>query len=708
LPIKVLKLVVLLLVLYVPGYAAWVALLGKKPDEDSESGFSLLFGQMGFGLAVGGALALVLALAGHFSIATWTGGCVAFSVVVLLASRPKVADALSCLPLKPRLYRRELVIGLILVLALANFALPFMNVFGQADETVYPNVAANITRTGSVFPVDKELSGLPMAQFKLFYRGPGLGDLVEPGFYIRDYGSGQLLPQFVFFYPALMAGFMAFLGDRGGYLILTLLAILSVLGVFLIGRELADRKAGALAALFMSVAFLQTYFAKYSTSEMAMQFFFILGLYAFIRYYRAANGEPPGSGARLYGVLAGLGFGCMMLAHVEAFFILFPMLLLFCFYFVDGGWKAVYRLRVFLLVFLATASVAIILAFGISYRYVGDNFHGALRAIPGQGVGLIGAVALVLVVAALLRGPLKGLYRLCLRKRRLICGIAAAGFVLLAVYAWFIRPQLSYELASIKVATYSASNVSRLAFYVTPIGVALIIAGYAFAFWRIDKKFLPPLVIGLFFSTIFIYRTFAMPVLVYSLRRFVPVALPVGYLLAACLITAPWRSYPDHRRRMEVAKVVLGLGAAAFIAWSCVMTAGITKLTQARGSLATVRAVSAAAPGDSVIVSDWPAGHLITTPLRSFFSRRAVVVWPDRNVDSQPFLDFLQANKKAGRPVYLVRFAQSNIAEAPHPFGLERVARVPFSGVFLASPTEKPSLETGPYNVYMDVYRVVY
>lgn len=704
--IRLFKLLILLLVLYVPGYAAYVALLRSRVDEDRDSGFSLLFLQLGAGIVIASVLALALALTGHFTPVTWPAACAIFSVAVLLAARPKVKDALSCLPVRRGLYRREWVIVLVLVLALANFALPFMNVFGQADETVYPNVAANIRRTGSVFPVDKELAGLPDAQFKLFYRGPGLGDLVEPGFYIEDYATGRLLPQFVFLYPALMAGFMVFLGDRGGYLILTMLSVLSVLGVFLIGRELADRKTGVLAALIMSVAFLQTYFAKYSTSEMAMQFFFILGLYAFMKYYQAANTAEPDRATILYGVLAGLGFGCMMLTHVESFFMLFPVLLLACFYFVDGGWKAVLRLKVFLLTFASTAAVAIALAFGVSHRYVGSNFRGALRAIPGEGVGLIAGVVFTLVLAALLRGPLKGLYRFCLERRRAIGAAAAVAFVLLAVYAWFIRPQLSYELPNIRVATYNASNVSRLAFYVVPIGVALIVAGYAFALARLDKKLLPAVTFGLFFSTIFIYRTFAMPVMVYSLRRFVPVALPVGYLLAAFLVTAPWRSYPDHRRSMQAAKVVLGVCAVGFIAWSCVMTAGITKLSQARASLATVQRVSAAAPDDAVIVSDWPAGHLITTPLRSFYSRRALVVWPDRKVDSQAFTDFLEANRKVGRPVYMVLFAASNIGEAGHSFRLVHVDRVPFSGEFLASPSDKPSRVTGPYNVYMDVYRV--
>ena len=81
--------------------------------------------------------------------------------------------------------------------------------------------------------------------------------------------AAEVVPQFYHLYPATLG----FLGRLAGQAAMTnlnpLLAVVSVLGVYLLGRRLAGVAAGVVAAAVLGVSMMQVWLAKYPTTEIS-------------------------------------------------------------------------------------------------------------------------------------------------------------------------------------------------------------------------------------------------------------------------------------------------------------------------------------------------------------------------------------------------------------------------------------------------------
>src|SRR6266511_4073085 len=155
--------------------------------------------------------------------------------------------------------------GLLLLLYLPGFP------YGVADKDPggYVQHGFWIARTGDFRIHDEALARLP--DMTLYGTGARF-----PGIWIHDAAKAEVVPQFYHLYPATL-GFLGRLSGQSAMIDLNaLLAAVSALGVYLVGRRLAGPAAGAVAAAVLALDMIQVWQAKYPTTEISTQLFFVL------------------------------------------------------------------------------------------------------------------------------------------------------------------------------------------------------------------------------------------------------------------------------------------------------------------------------------------------------------------------------------------------------------------------------------------------
>ena len=264
--------------LYVPGWALWLLFHQDHPPlTGREESRLMLFWQVGAGMACAGVVALLLSISGIFHVWSFSLCLISLVAVALLVVRPTLSDLKRGFPSLGAVASGSWPVLPAILIGLFLFLLPFMNVFGSWDAGVYPNIAGNIDRTGSVFYSDPAFAELQEGEKHLFYedhydtgeRGERIykHSTLDLGFYLTDLDKGEITPQLFYYFPSFLAAGMGFLGVRPGFLLISMFALLSVWGLYLLARELMGRWASAAASLFLAVCFIEVYFAKSATSE---------------------------------------------------------------------------------------------------------------------------------------------------------------------------------------------------------------------------------------------------------------------------------------------------------------------------------------------------------------------------------------------------------------------------------------------------------
>ena len=716
---KILSSLALGALLYLPGWALWILFHRNRPPPagNEESGL-MLFWQVGTGMACGGVVALLLSISGVFNVWSFSLCLVCLLVVVLLVVRPTFRDLKRGFPSPGAVASGALPVFPAILIGLFLFLLPFMNVFGSWDAGVYPNVAGNIERTGSVFYSDPVFPGLSEEERHLFSEDHYYTDengekvlkhsTIDLGFYLTDPAGGGVTPQLFYYFPSFLAVSMGFLGVRPGFLLIPLFALLSVWGLFLLARELMGRWASAAASLLLAVGFIQVYFAKYATSEMCAQFFFITGLLAYLKYRKreaGAGGDPA------WGFLAGVGFGCMLLSHIDSILIFAPILLVYGFLFVRNGWKDVWKDRLFLITLGLFGAFTVAMSLGPYRTYVTDIQMGFLNVVPGKWA-TVGAVGAVFVIAVILLRVLPGnVAGFLYRHRKVIMAAACLLLILATIYALFIRPALSGEKGlSAQDRNFNESALSRFTYYITPLGLVLAIIGYClFMLSDLDSGKAMVLLMGLTFTGVFIYRPLITPVLAYSMRRYVIVVLPVAVLMEAYAL---YRVYQEARARKPDSVTVrraagfgcLGAGAV-LLGLLLVASIPLARVPEYRESYPYVKDISATADDDALLLCDEAAGRMLAAPLRCFMGRKVLRLDEDRFISDPGVADIISRYGDEGAETFLLAHWGSDITDRAPGLEFAKVGTLQYLTRMLAV-TREPARDIVEFDVSVDIYRV--
>jgi hypothetical protein len=544
---------------------------------------SLGFASLSLGFVLTGWIALVLAEIGWFSIGLLAGIWLATVAILLITLLWRRANQSPIKTVELQHGNRSLIKGLPrwieyallviwVIVASWLFFRPHEYVLGAADAGVYVNLAANISRTGSIVTIDPTLAEMAPELYPTFLRPLPETDFgreaasyyIMPGFYVSDALVGRITPQFYPLHPVWQAVAFDLGGVQASLLMTGLWALLSGMAIYLIVRRITSWEVGFLALVALTINALQVWFARYPTTETLTQFLLWTAVWGMIVWIQ--DGEPRAG----WGLLAGLALGEVFLVRIDTYFLMAIPVTLWFWRRWSGSWQNVD--------WFFFASVGILFVHSLihallqSEPYFANIFGYGLQLLRQNWlipVGIVMASLLLLIVLFRYRHDLARLHSF--RRPLLIAAIAV--IVLLAAYSWLVRP----NLGGLEVAAadwYSGSeiprnldreNLIRLGWYLSPLGILLSTAGVCLMIWKINRGTAIILSTGLVFAFIYIWRIQANPHQVYAMRRYVPAVLPFAIVTSTYLFN--WL-FKQTQTWTKVGAVCLAFLWLASLGWS--------------------------------------------------------------------------------------------------------------------------------------------
>ncbi len=595
--------------------------------------------------------------------------------------------------------------GLLLWLPLALWLClrPHQFVKGAADAGVYINLAASIQRQGSIVIHDPTLAALDPALYPALLRPlpPDLGApyLLFPGFYITDPAQGEVTPQFYPLDPVWRALAFSAGGVQAALVLTGWWAIWGALAVLIIARRLGGAWAGGLALAGLTLNGLQIWFARYPTTEALTQAFLWSGVAAAtlaIRPMIVGAGLKPGStpaATPTLALTAGLTLGQTLLARIDMFFVLAVPLALW-------GWQRAAGRSRLLWPLGGVLSLLGLHSLGHAVWQSRPYFvstYGYLLAVARQQaewlvLGMAWLAAVWLLAPRLRQGLETSAGAGWLRRGR---GAAALLVLGLALYAWFIRPQATpgafpdwYSGQATPLLDHE--NLRRLGWYLGPAGVWLGALGAARLVWRLERRTLLLVGVGMCFSLLYVWRIQANPHQVYAMRRYVPAVIPF-LTLSAAIWLGSWLG--GRERWQAVVGALLALVWLGSLAW---LARGLVSQVDDAGLLADLTALDAHfAPGAVVLVGDTALigqGDFIGTPLHFLYGRDVYTLRAPEALDGGALAQQLSRWLGAGRPVYWLETAGGPVWPLPE-WGLEvgqpyQIDSVTLEGVYTHRPQQ--------------------
>ncbi|MBN1261652.1 MAG: glycosyltransferase family 39 protein [Anaerolineae bacterium] len=441
-------------------------------------------------------------------------------------------------------------LGVLLAGCVVVYFRPHEYVLGGSDAGTYVNLSATLAQTGDYVVHDDWLAVLAEhAEVSLREQPEGwlTRRLQFVGWYIDDHDSTRLVPQFYLFHPVLLAIGTSLGGIQGGLLVTPVWGVLGIAAIYLLTRRLFDAPTALLAAALFAVTPPQIWFSRYPTTEPLTLLLLFSGLLAFQVLWDEADA------GRCWGLFGGAAFGAAFLTRIDLPVIWLLLVGFLVIRWLWGRWNAGFTaFSVTLGVFSVHTALSGVL---ISWPYVWNTYRGVFDFLR-MGLPWI----LLPVVMGGLGVVLAGLWLFRRRERlgtweilppskmRLLRWAVMAIILVLSGYAYFLRPRLTPIMyfsswpAGVRFPVLDGQNWLRVGWYITPLGILLATLGVCLLFYRESLYRLGTfLSVGVLTTLQYGYRMFNTPYHIYTMRRYVPVVLPMLMIYAAVLLMAIWR-----------------------------------------------------------------------------------------------------------------------------------------------------------------------
>lgn len=654
----------ILLLLFLANVAlGWQILrLFAAPDLDR---LEQLFLSFALGTAVTGTVALILAEVGFFALTTLFILWLLALFALMLVGRKKQAAPVTPLPLTAFNQLQFLLLLIWLPAAIWLFFRPHEFVMGGADAGVYTNLSASIVRQGSIVFDDPLLAGLDEELAPHLLRPvpnqSGADYYLVPAFFVTDVGNGRITPQFYALHPVWQAVAYSLGGPlpgqaiRASLLLTGLWALAGVLAVYLATRQAAGWPAAILALAGLSINGVQVWFARYPTTEMLSQFWLWTGLWAIGAWL---SGRPS---ARLWALVGGVALGQFFLVRIDALFML-PVLGVLALWLwlrrQDGRFW-------FLLPLLSFVAHATAHGWWVSRPYFLE-LSGYGWAILRQQQELVFAAAilslLLLVFSgyALRRHGQRYLARLAQWQRPLM-GLLAIVLLLLALYAWFVRPTLPTpagwvdSFSNRSLPNTNLENFVRLGWYLSPMGIALGALGVAWLVWRMEAKTAVLLAITLLYTLFYLWNIRANPHQIYAARRYIMAAIPL-FAMGATVLLTQIAAYAKIKSTVRyTAVLLLALAWLGSTAWAA---RGYISQVDYRGIINQLDAVHEQLQPQSILLFADPApigvGDYWGTPLKFLYGHHVFTLRSPNEANPALLVQTIKNWQNMGYTVYWV------------------------------------------------------
>ena len=565
-------------------------------------------------------LSLVLAELGRLRVNLLLGLLAAGAVgLALLACAfgaerrsPRTGD---CAPrLKP-----ALELGALLLLCAIVFVRPYEAVVAGGDATVYVNFGARIAATGALEFEDGLVSRLPadvraeLFENRMPFDATGRYARFPGGFLIPDIVDPTVTAGFSPLFPVLTALLHEVAAVRGSLFVAPLFATLSTVSLFFVAARLGGRWAAWLTAALTLAALPQIWFARLPVPETAAQYFVTTGLLAWLVSRR--------DHARRWAAAAGWFLGLACFAKVDLIVLLSVSLLAF------GAWRLLARPERrtpgigWLLVpfgLLLIHNGVHYLAFDSHYRpyveyLIRTSYLSTLLRQAGPA-GIVAATAAGLLAA----GLALFVYWQPPRHRRRACGVALAGVVAAYAVNYAATTTARFDETIVWLSWYVSWPVLAIA----ALGLASSLGAGLAGRGRDDQGGALALVLLAVVGLHYLYDPLESGVHVWSMRRFVPVVLPLLMLVVSTTVAAA-----VGRIARSFRPVVAAVVAAALVGLVAGPSIAVAGKPLWDGGLAQTAAVAATFPADAVVLtSPGLAGTHVPTSLAYLHELDTVLV----------------------------------------------------------------------------------
>lgn len=575
------------------------------------------FLRVAVGVGVVAWLALVLAELGRFRLDLLLGLLAAGAVGLALLAyafwpgrRPARAGR------RPAAAGLEL--GALLLLSAWVFVPPYEAVVAGSDASVYVNFASRIAATGALEFEDELVGRLPAVPRAVLFenRWPfdatGRHARFPGGFLIPDIVDPTVTAGFSPLFPVLTALFHEVSSVRGSLFVAPLFATLSTGSLFLVAAHLGGRFAGWLAAALTLAALPQVWFARLPVPETVAQYFVLTGLLAWLVARR--------DGARRWAVAGGCFLGLACFAKVDLIVLLSVSLLAFLAWRSlagpQGGRWGIGSLVVPFGLLIAHNGVHY-LAFDSHYRpYVEHLLRTSFLSTLFRQAGPTGTAA-AMAAGLLAVGAGLVIFRCAPRIRRRAWGVGLAAVLAIYILNYVATTNARLDETVVWLSWYVSWPVLMLA----AIGLAWRLGACLRGRGRADREPALALVLLLVVGLHYLYDPHEPGLHIWSMRRFVPVVLPLLMLVVSTAVAALVGRVALPRRRIVaagIAAVLVGLVAGPSLA--------VVRKPLWEGALAQTAALAGRFPADAVVLlSPGLAGTHVPTSLAYLHGLDAVL-----------------------------------------------------------------------------------
>jgi 4-amino-4-deoxy-L-arabinose transferase-like glycosyltransferase len=622
--------------------------------------------------------ALVLAELGHFSLLNLdlVLVIVCAGIALGLSRRRRPLQAWP----RPGFSWQDGALIVVLVIAGALFARPGELIVGGEDPGVYMNTGIHIARAGGIEIKDDVLAAVPAELSRDRLYAPAAWYLryvdgsIFPGFYVLDAAEGRMVPQFFHLFPTAIA----ILYEMGGLPLALyttpLFALASLFMLYLLGRELAGKTVGVLAAGLLGLNISQIWFARVSFSDVVLQFWLLGGLWTLSTLI--GREERGAQGLGLTALISGSCFGMAHLTKLDSYVVPVIVVGYAGIAWLLGRFRRPQVLLVGAYFLLAVHAAAHAVVFSAYYVYVMfSQFTGLLQL---AAIGVIAGIAALVVISryrARLVGFITGSTRYQTPARMFFVVVIVLG----SLYLYFVRPLLADlgEMAEAQIAergqvikalstysiepeqykhlgeptrTFVEEGIVRMGWYLTPLGVWLGIAGLTI--WTLSKpgpKVLPFLGATLVYSGIVFYKGAIRSDFFWAFKRYVPLVIPAFMLLIAYVV---WQLGRVQSRLAFgiLPPVLVAVLATSYIAEDLNVVGDV----EYRGAIDQITDLNEVFPPNALILFESSASASgVGTPLRFVFGRTVYPVTVEQ-INSAPMQKIIENWLDQDLPVYWI------------------------------------------------------
>ncbi len=495
---------------------------------------------------------------------------------------------------------------------------------GGWDPGVDINVGANIAHKHSIIYQDHLLTFFNQKDLQILYPYAKSIGIKYPGMYIYDFKKGLLVPQFYHMYPVWLAIFYSIFSNKAILFVNPFFALFNIILFYCLMVNFRGKKFALFATLFFALNPIQIWNARFSTSEVLTQTYFLVGfilLFDYIRYHFS-----------IFGIFAGIAFGLAILTTPTSLLFI-PVLFLFLIisYNSIGSYK-----------YFMASFIVILMHFTFQTFFIAKKYTQLILSF--FSISNIFILVGIIFISFLLIFKTKWIHYIVkfFKKYSYMRILSLSFFIYLLLYLLF--PDLLSK----------NNGLNKLLWFITLPSFFVGILGSIYISWTskdsVEWLFF---LTAILFMVFFIYDPRMIPTYPFTLRRFIPVVIP---WLSMCIALIPFLLYELNSQRYKLVAIIVSIFIIIYPLYKNRIL--ITHIDY-KGFFKFIKEYQRQVPNNKIIFCD---NRWLGYPLELFFKKK-IIILPQFDISiAHNFIELLTRISKHNQ-VYYISFKERPFSE---------------------------------------------